>query len=115
MQKLEKILPGGTYLIVQRGNGSDALLVEPRNRDYFEKLIAKHLGEVCEVLQVRISTHEFYLLLRFFSKEQLPEKYKKRLHQPLSNLFNSYAKSINKRYGRTGSLFQVRFKRERVS
>ncbi|MBN1978783.1 MAG: hypothetical protein JW918_15405, partial [Anaerolineae bacterium] len=31
--------------------------------------------------------------------------------QQFSNLFNSYAKSINKAYGRTGSLFQKRFGR----
>ncbi|MCP4709181.1 MAG: hypothetical protein GY869_11195, partial [Planctomycetes bacterium] len=31
--------------------------------------------------------------------------------QQFSNFFNSYAKSINKTYGRIGSLFQDRFKR----
>lgn len=35
-------------------------------------------------------------------------------HQPFSNLFNAYTKAINKKYNREGSLFKVRFKRERI-
>jgi hypothetical protein len=35
--------------------------------------------------------------------------------QVFSNFFNSYAKSINKRYNRTGSLFQYKFKRKPVT
>ena len=35
--------------------------------------------------------------------------------QAFSNMFNAYAKAINKRYGRTGSLFQTRFGRKRIT
>ena len=35
----------------------------------------------------------------------------KEISQSFSNLFNSYSKSINKKYGRSGSLFKDRFSR----
>jgi hypothetical protein len=35
--------------------------------------------------------------------------------RPLSNFFNAYAKAINKKYNRTGSLFQYKFKRKEVN
>jgi len=31
-----------------------------------------------------------------------------------SNLFNAYAKAFNKKYGRTGKLFEERFKRKKI-
>ncbi|MCY1461435.1 hypothetical protein D9M71_790940 [compost metagenome] len=36
------------------------------------------------------------------------------MHLPFSNLFNSYSKSINKAYDRTGSLFQEHLQRNRI-
>jgi hypothetical protein len=38
----------------------------------------------------------------------------KKPSQYFSNLFNSYAKSLNRKYNRTGSLFQERYKRKLV-
>ena len=35
-------------------------------------------------------------------------------NQAYSNLFNAYAKAINKSYGRTGSLFENKFKRKHI-
>ncbi|MEI6678378.1 MAG: hypothetical protein WCL21_07205 [Mariniphaga sp.] len=37
-----------------------------------------------------------------------------RIHQPFSNLFNAYSKAFNKRYHRTGSLFEHPFKRKLI-
>lgn len=114
MQHLEPIEPSGTYLIVQHGNADDPLVFERQNRPHLVKLIYRHLPEVCDILEFRIYGNRLEMVLEFLPEQQLPEKYKNRLHQPLSNLFNAYAKAINKRYGRKGSLFRVRFERTRL-
>jgi putative transposase len=44
----------------------------------------------------------------------LPEKFREKIYLPFSNLFNSYSKSINKAYNRTGSLFQEHLQRNRI-
>jgi hypothetical protein len=44
-------------------------------------------------------------------KEDVPEK---KISQAFSNCFNAYAKSINRSYNRTGSLFQERFGRKEI-
>ncbi len=36
------------------------------------------------------------------------------ISRSFSNFFNAYSKSINKKYNRTGSLFQDRFKRRKI-
>jgi len=38
----------------------------------------------------------------------------KRLYQQFSNLFNAYTKAYNKRYDRTGSLFEHPFRRKQI-
>ena len=39
----------------------------------------------------------------------------KPIEHHFSNLFNAYAKAINKRFNRTGSLFQERFRRKEIN
>jgi putative transposase len=58
--------------------------------------------------------NHFHIVLRIKDKIDLPEKFKEKLHLPFSNLFNSYSKSINKAYDRTGSLFQEHLQRNRI-
>ena len=59
--------------------------------------------------------NHFHFLLRFKETEVINVKPPKYSSQPLSNLFNSYARSYNIFYNRTGSLFQEHFQRERVN
>jgi REP element-mobilizing transposase RayT len=58
--------------------------------------------------------NHFHLIIRIKEDEFLPKKYvnsKSKISQPFSNLFNAYTKAINKKYNRTGSLFQKHPKR----
>lgn len=54
------------------------------------------------------------MLIRIKDYELLSDKLKAKPYLALSNFFNAYAKSINKMYGRTGSLFQKHMPRKRV-
>lgn len=52
--------------------------------------------------------NHFHFLVRI--KEEAQAETAKLPHQCFSNLFNAYAKAINKRYNRHSSLFQRAFK-----
>jgi hypothetical protein len=71
--------------------------------------------------------NHFHISLKIKSVEELtltgfetlsglktPEDYSKFISKQFSHLFNSYAQSINKAFGRTGGLFETPFKRELV-
>lgn len=51
----------------------------------------------------------------FGNLQGLTENPGKRITQQFSNLFNAYTKAVNKRYHRTGSLFEHTFRRKQVT
>src|SRR6476661_8072777 len=109
MQKLEPLQPGKTYKIVHRSNGDEFVFVEETNKIYFRTLMEKHLVPVCEIVYFEMFAYRIELVLKFHESEGIPERFREKLHLPISNLLNSYTKSINKRYNREGSLFRKRF------
>ena len=102
----QPLLPDQYFHIYNRGNNGEDLFKEERNYYYFLQLIERHLLPVCDVLAYCLLKNHFHLLIR--TKENQEEK---KIISAFSNLFNAYAKAINKAYNRTGSLFQDRFKR----
>lgn len=68
-----------------------------------------HLPVAYDVQAYALIETEIQLVLTV--KDLMPPQYAEKPYQPLSNLLNAYAKAINKRYGRSGSLFRVRYKR----
>jgi putative transposase len=115
MQKLEPIQPGKTYQIIQLGNGDEPLFFEQANKLYFHRLVLKHLNPVCEIIDFDLKQDRIELILKFREEPEIPAKFRAKLYQSLANLFNSYAKSINKRYNRKGSLFKRRFDRTEIN
>ena len=114
MEKLEKLVAGKTYKIIQYANGDDILFFEPFNQVYFRWLLRKHLLPVCAIETCELEVDRLELILKFHEIDHIPEKYREKLYLPLSNLFNSYAKAINKKYERKGSLFTTRFERKEI-
>ncbi len=114
MEKLEKLCAGKIFKIVQYSNGDDYLFFESENRLYFKRLMKRHLAPVGDVTNIGFSPDKIELVIQFHDETRIPEKYRERLYQPLSNLFNSYAKAINSRYNRRGSLFTTRFQRQEI-
>ncbi len=121
MQHLEPILCGRTYHIYNCGiNGCD-LFRENQNYEYFMNLYNKHISPVADTYAWVLMKNHFHLLVRIKEEEFIKnlEGFENRrglkLHQPFSNLFNAYTKAFNKRFGRSGSLFENRFHRKLVS
>ncbi|WP_395062138.1 transposase [Flavobacterium sp.] len=105
------------YHIFNRGNNKEDLFIEHENYLHFLKLIKTHLAPIASIFSYCLMKNHFHLVLKINSKEQLEQINVNldKISQPFSNLFNAYTKSINKRYDREGSLFKVRFKRERIN
>lgn len=105
----ERLEPDNYYHIYNRGNNREDLFKEEKNYAYFLKLVVKHILPVAHLLSYCLLKNHFHLLVQ--TKEDITSK---QLTQGFSNLFNAYAKAINKSYNRTGSLFSNRFKRIKI-
>ncbi|WP_395066016.1 transposase [Flavobacterium sp.] len=101
---------GAIYHFFNRGNNKENIFIEDRNYNYF----LKYLLPISDVYAYCLLKNHFHIAIKIREKEELPEKYQEKIHLPFSNLFNTYTKSINKAYDRSGSLFQEHPQRNRV-
>jgi REP element-mobilizing transposase RayT len=122
---------GGYYHIYNRGNNRETIFKETINYPYFLKLWAKYIDPIAETLCYNLLPNHFHFFIRLYAEDEIKQKIasvnnpsRKQLkklerllfnpEQHFSDCFNAYAKAINKKYGRIGSLFQKKFKRKRV-
>lgn len=112
--KLAPLIASNYYHFYNRGNNKENIFIEEENYYYFLMLLKKYLLPIVDIYSYCLLPNHFHLLLRIKDDSFLPVPYrndKKPIHQPFSNLFNAYTKAINKKYNRTGSLFQKHPKR----
>ncbi|RLD29254.1 MAG: transposase [Bacteroidetes bacterium] len=107
--KYEPLIEDTYYHIYNCGNNKENLFVEDENYLYFLLLIKKYLLQVSDILSYCLLKNHSHLLIK--TKPNLESKI---ISQQFSNLFNAYAKAINKKYNRTGSLFKDRFLRIKI-
>jgi REP element-mobilizing transposase RayT len=110
---------GQYYHIFNRGKNRDNIFFEDRNYRYFLQLYTKHIEPVADTYTYCLLPNHFHLLVRikFEDEQTLGVSETPRVLKPsqqYGNLFNAYAKAINKAYNRTGSLFQNPFGRKPV-
>ena len=116
---------GYHYHIYNRGNNRGNIFFEERNYRHFLRLYAKHILPVADTYAYCLLRNHFHLLVRIKTVEE-QKAYAEALgdcgpfkpknpSQQFGNLFNAYAKAINKAYERTGSLFQNPFGRVLVA
>ena len=112
------------YHIFNRGNNREDLFIEDPNYSYFMRLYVRYVSPIAETWAYCLLRNHFHLFVRIKSETEIAKTYGidlagwRRLHHAPSrhfaNFFNSYAKTINRTYNRTGSLFQHPFKRVAV-
>ncbi len=93
-----------------------------QNDDYtlFQTKIEKYLAPLGELHALKLTPTEFHLVIKFndlqILKSLTQETFQsnKFLSRKMSDLFNSYAQSYNKKHHRKGSLFQKNFKRSEI-
>ncbi|WP_338791436.1 hypothetical protein [Bernardetia sp. MNP-M8] len=116
---------GEIYHIYNRGIDGCNLFYEQQNYTFFLEKYAKYVSPVMDTFAYCLLGNHFHLLVRIKSEEQrtqLREKPSpKGTHitlnpsRQLGHFFNTYANAINKKYKRTGSLFEEAFERKKVT
>ena len=116
----EPLKYGRFYHIYNRGINSCALFREPTNYEHFLGLYNKYITPVADTYAWVLMGNHFHLLVRIKSETEvlnlegfknLQDLNRNRVNQQFANLFNAYTKAYNKRYHRTGSLFEHPFRR----
>lgn len=106
--KLETLAEGMSYHVYNRGINSCDLFNSRSNYEHFIKLLKKHLVPYLTIYAYCLMKNHFHFIVKI-------ECHPKLASQKFSNLFNAYAKSFNKEYKRTGSLFEKPFKRIKLN
>ena len=114
MEYRPPFVPGCYYHVYNRGNNRENLFFEDRNYAYFLRRYRKYIKSVADTLAFSLMRNHFHLLVRIKHPEDQIFDPPKNVSRQFSNLFNCYAEAINKAYGRSGSLFQKRFRRRDV-
>lgn len=118
-----ELLPNHYYHIYNRGNNKEKLFYRTANYEFFLSKYKEHCFHVFETYAYCLMNNHFHLLISTRSKKDQKKLFEKRnlktkkLRSPskhLTNFFSSYAQSINRQQGRTGSLFQKNFKRKEI-
>lgn len=100
---------GQYYHIYNRGVNRENIFIEERNYNYFLALYARHIYPIAHTFAYCLLANHFHFLVQLKEADEIRNR--KDASQYFSNFFNAYAKTINKNYGRTGSLFQRPFGR----
>jgi len=120
--KYQNLEYGRIYHIYNRGNNHEKLFFEDENYFYFMKLYEKYLLPVLDLYCYCLLPNHFHFLIRVKEESEISEMIKTskvsktfEVWRPFANFFNAYAKAINKKYQREGSLFQYKFKRKEIT
>ena len=112
--------PNQVYHLYNRGNNRNQLFYEPENYPFFLEKIRKYLVPYCDLLAYCLLPNHFHFLLHAneltclpydhgwrqdLILEQNPLVQMSQFSHGIQLLLSSYAKAINKRHKRTGSLF----------
>jgi putative transposase len=114
---------GNYYHIFNRGINRENIFLEESNYQYFLELIKRHILGIADLYAYCLLKNHFHLLVRIKSEDEIAHDLgsnwsildRPQPSQKFSNLFNAYSKAFNKRYNRTGGLFQRPFRRIRIS
>ncbi|MBP0613293.1 hypothetical protein J8J42_09555 [Chryseobacterium sp. cx-311] len=118
MEKV-KLEPGNYYHIFNRGNNGQDIFFENENYEFFLHRLDQYITPFCNIIAWVLLRNHFHLLVYIketvavdkldYTATESPKQIE--VHLQFGHFFNSYAKSINKRYHRTGSLFEKNFER----
>jgi len=113
---MENLEFGHYYHIYNRGNNREKLFYEPWNYTYFLDLYIKYIHPIAETYAYCLMGNHFHFLVRMKEDHELENLNlnQKPLWRYFANFFNAYAKMINLKYDRTGSLFQERYRRKNI-
>lgn len=93
---------GAIYHVIQRGNNQEYVFQEPRDKNYLLKQLRElKLGLGCKVYAYVIMDNHYHLMLQTLGAE---------LNEVMHRLNGKYGSYYNACYGRSGHVFQGRYK-----
>ena len=111
---------GKYYHIYNRGNNGIDLFYETENYNHFLRLYEKYIDPIAETFAWCLMKNHFHILVYIketneidIAKLEYSSTDKPKIvnaSKQFSNLFTAYTLAMNKRYNRTGSLFEKNFK-----
>lgn len=122
--KNTKLQFGKFYHIYNRGTNRCNIFTETTNYEHFLKLYHKYISIIADTYAWVLMKNHFHLLIKIKSEAEIAalsfHGFKnleglERINKQFSNLFNAYTKAFNKRYERTGSLFEHPFRRIEIT
>ncbi len=130
-KNIQLLYSGGYFHVYNRGNNREVIFKEPENYYYFLSLWKKYVEPIAETFCYNLLPNHYHFFIRVretilpaskLKSDEINNKPEKddtltpqMIAKQFSNLFNAYAKAINKRYNRVGSLFQERFRRKEIT
>ena len=122
---IEPIEQGKYYHIYNRGINGTKLFNENENYLYFLRLYEKYIEPIAETFAWCLMGNHFHLLVYIKTTDEIiPEKLSYstvetpkiiNASKQFAHMFNSYSQSFNKKYRRTGGLFETPFERKNVN
>jgi len=117
------LAPDTYYHIFNRGINKEILFKEKRNYTYFLNKYLKFISPIAKTYAFCLLKNHFHFLnctrsediLNKFIPEEKDYSSEQIISLQFSHLFNSYAQAINKRFSRTGGLFETPFRRIEVN
>ncbi|MBN8655380.1 MAG: transposase [Anaerolineae bacterium] len=118
-------VPDQYYHFYNRGNNRQVVFMERENYVYFLKGIKRYLRGRVEVIAYCLMPTHYHLLVKVVGVNQTSEVFKtsevstpgvsKQVSLAMQKFLISYTKAINKRFDRTGALFQGQFQAKPVT
>lgn len=127
MASLDKIEFGHYYHIYNRGNNGNTIFFDEENYRYFLSLYLKYIYPIADTFCWCLLKNHFHFLIRIKELDEIKidqlnysthikiNKEKVNPSKQFSHLFNAYTQAVNKKYDRTGSVFEKPFKRKVVT
>lgn len=112
------LVPGVLYHIYNRGNNRERLFREAENYRYFLERYSHYLADHIDTYAYCLMPTHFHFLVSVKDSSTPTHPAAENLtpvEKGFRDFFISYAKGFNKRYHRTGSLFEYKFKRKPVT
>ncbi len=117
------------YHIYNKGINGTILFRETGNYEHFLRLYDEYISTVADTFAWVLMGNHFHLLVKIKNEEEIDfikpteknksiEYQQKKQYNPskqFSHLFNAYSKAYNKKYKRTGGLFETPFRRIKIT
>ena len=96
------------YHIYNRGNNRGLIFFEDENYIFFLKKLRNHLYPLVDIVAFCLMPNHFHLMIHTNSPgdSESPGELSKNITNAIAAILRSYTRAINKKFERTGSLFQ---------